>query len=251
MRFGDLTYHEIAREASRGALAVVPLGCTEQQGPHLPVGFDTWFADTLMITASEVAEDRFGIRSLVLPTLPFGSTHEHISYGAGYIDLPQALHEGVVAAVLRSLSAQGFKRIVVWPGCGGHDVGQAVGAFNVGSNRATVVVADPPFEETWRREGLPDVEGGHADSFTTSLMLHRRPNDVRREEVPPTPSKQPDRTGSELDFKRYSESGVIGDARHASAELGERLWSACVDRAADFLWEAAHQPIDSSNREPV
>jgi creatinine amidohydrolase len=131
-------------------------------------------------------------------------------------------------------------------------LGEPSMSFNLGSNRATVVVADPPFDVIWRREGLPDVEGGHADSFTTSLMLHRRPNDVRREEVPPTPSKQPDRAGSELDFRRYSETGVIGDARHASAEeLGERLWSACVDRAADFLREAAHQPIDSSNRKPV
>jgi len=35
MRFGDLTYLEIRERAEEGCLAIVPTGCTEQQGPHL------------------------------------------------------------------------------------------------------------------------------------------------------------------------------------------------------------------------
>lgn len=37
MRFGDLTFREIHERAEAGWLAVVPTGCTEQQGPHLSV----------------------------------------------------------------------------------------------------------------------------------------------------------------------------------------------------------------------
>ena len=44
MRFGELTYEEVRDKARAGLrpgeagwLAVVPTGCTEQQGPHLPV----------------------------------------------------------------------------------------------------------------------------------------------------------------------------------------------------------------------
>jgi creatinine amidohydrolase len=48
MRFGDCTYQEIAALAREGAVAVVPLGCTEQQGPHLPGDFDTWFAEAVV-----------------------------------------------------------------------------------------------------------------------------------------------------------------------------------------------------------
>jgi hypothetical protein len=55
VRYGDLTYREVARLATSGAVAIVPLGCTEQQGPHLPVDFDTWFAEALMTAASEKA----------------------------------------------------------------------------------------------------------------------------------------------------------------------------------------------------
>jgi creatinine amidohydrolase len=42
-----------------------------------------------------------------------------------------------------------------------------------------------------------------------------------------------------LDFARYSSTGVIGDPTHASAELGQRLWQAAVEQAARVLQEAA------------
>lgn len=52
-RLGDLTYQEIRECARQDWLVVIPLGCTEQQGPHLPVDFDTWFAESLMLAAAE------------------------------------------------------------------------------------------------------------------------------------------------------------------------------------------------------
>ena len=57
-RFGDLTSREIRERARFGGLAVIPTGCTEQQGPHLPVDCQTWFAETLMLAAfSAAAQD--------------------------------------------------------------------------------------------------------------------------------------------------------------------------------------------------
>jgi hypothetical protein len=69
VRYGDLTYREVAPLATSGAVAIVPLGCTEQQGPHLPVDFDTWFAEALMTAASEKAQESSDVQSLVLPAL--------------------------------------------------------------------------------------------------------------------------------------------------------------------------------------
>lgn len=127
MRFGDLTFEEIREEITAGAIAVVPMGCTEQQGPHLPVDFDSWFAETLASEGSERASEQHGIRSLVLPTLPFGPTPEHVNFGAGYVDLPAQQHDAILVAVLGSLFDQGFSKVVVWRGCGGHDLSGAVG----------------------------------------------------------------------------------------------------------------------------
>ncbi len=103
--FGDLTYREIRECARQGWLGVIPTGCTEQQGPHLPVDFDTWFAESLMVAAAEkAAQDRVA-QVLVLPAIPFGPTPEHRHFDSGYIDLPLALHHALAEAILNSLVA--------------------------------------------------------------------------------------------------------------------------------------------------
>ena len=56
MRYGDLTYEQIRDCASRGWLAIVPTGCTEQQGPHLPVDFGTWFAENPCVAGAKLCE---------------------------------------------------------------------------------------------------------------------------------------------------------------------------------------------------
>lgn len=236
MRFGDLTFQEIRQCAARGDLAIVPLGCTEQQGPHLPVDFDTWFAETLMLAAAERVGRLYGVHALVLPTLPFGPTSEHRGYGAGYIDLPAPLHEALVSAILTSLVEQGFRRIVAWQGCGGHDIGAVVDRFNrTHQGTARVFVPDPPFHAIWCRLADPTVLGGHADSFTTSIMLYLQPGAVRKDRIFDPHSRSVDWAEPDLDLSRYSPTGVVGDPTHASAELGEKLWDAVVSEATEML----------------
>jgi creatinine amidohydrolase len=146
VRFGDLTYQEIREQASLGALAVIPTGCTEQQGPHLPVDFDTWFAETLCLAAAKKAAQLYGLNVLILPVLPFGPTPEHRNFGSGYIDLPQPVHQAVISAVLTSLTDQGFQRLVIWRGCGGHNLSQVAAEFNrLQPEQIKVIILDFPY----------------------------------------------------------------------------------------------------------
>jgi creatinine amidohydrolase len=242
MRFSELTYREVALAAERGAVALVPFGCTEQQGPHLAVGFDTWFAETLAERASDRAKERFDVDSVVLPVMPFGPTPEHRNFGSGFIDLPHAVHDAVLEAVVDSLANQGFESILIWRGCGGHDLVDAVERCNRRwRDQATVTLPAHPFHEIWCRLGDPDVPGGHADSFATSIALHLRAEQVRQDLVP-EPSETPDWNSARLDFTDYSTSGVIGDARFASAELGAQLLEACVEAVAETIRDARLYP---------
>lgn len=231
MRFTDLTFREIAALASEGAVAVLPTGCTEQQGPHLGVGFDSWFAEEICLDAS----DYVGAPVLVLPALPFGPTPEHRGFGAGFIDLPVGVHEAVVDAALHSLADQGFRTIVVWRGCGEHDLSGVVDKFNARRTDACAHLPDLPYHAIWCEVGDPRVPGGHADSFTTSIALHRHPELVRLGEIPLGTSAQPDWDAPQQDFTKVSTTGVVGDATHATAALGSRLWDACVASIAATL----------------
>ena len=231
MRFTDLTYPEIAAAVADGAIAVVPTGCTEQQGPHLGVGFDSWFAEEICVAATE------GMKALVLPALPFGPTPEHRGFGHGFVDLPVDVQEAVVGATLVSLADQGFRTIVVWRGCGEHDLSGVVERFNSLRHDARASLPDLPYHDIWCAVADPRIPGGHADSFTTSIALHRHPELVRIGAVPDDVSRQPDWSSKDQDFTKVSSTGVVGDARHASAELGEQLWDACVESIATTLAE--------------
>ena len=71
-----------------------------------------------------------------------------------------------------------------WRGCGGHDLRGAVREFNRASpHEARAFLPEHPFHEVWCRLGDPDVPGGHADSFSTSISLHLRPATVRVNEI--------------------------------------------------------------------
>lgn len=226
MRFVDLTYPEIARAASAGAIAVLPTGCTEQQGPHLGVGFDSWFAEEICVAAAHRVT---GADVLVLPALPYGPTPEHKGFGAGYIDVPVPVQEALVEAALVSLADQGFRTIVVWRGCGEHDLTALVESFNAKrTDGARAFVPELPYHGIWCEVADGTVPGGHADSFTTSIALHRHPELVRTESIPTDVSAQPDWSEKHLDFTKVSSTGTVGDATHASAELGAQLWEACV-----------------------
>jgi len=240
LRFGDLTYEEIRDAAAGGSLAVVPTGCTEQQGPHLPVDFDTWSAEAIALAAAERAELEHGVRSLVLPAMPFGPASEHKNYGAGYVDIPVKVHDALIHAALDSLAGQGFRRLVVWRGCGGHDLRGVVERFNhENEGGAVALLPEQPYGEIWHRLGDPEVPGGHADSFTTSISMYLRPETVRKDLIADPRNDPVEWDDPNLDFARYSATGVIGDPTHASPELGAKLWEAVVEEAALALKEAA------------
>lgn len=236
MKFGELTYEEIKRAAKSDWIIVVPTGCTEQQGPHLPVDFDTWLAEEVCLAAAKRAAEDFGVQSLVLPAFPFGPASEHRGFGAGYIDVPQEIHEGLVVAVLRSLTDQGFKRIVIWRGCGGHRLDAAVRNFlnDVGSD-VNVFLPTSPYQRVWQEIGEDQAPGGHADAFATSLALHLRPEAVRVDEIRSPSFELPDWSDPSLDLTDFTDTGSIGDPTRASSELGRRLWVAVVDEAAATL----------------
>ncbi len=244
MLFGELTFEEIKRSAEEKWLVIIPTGCTEQQGLHLPVDFDTWFVEKLSLAASKHARKEYGINSLVLPAMPFGPTPEHRGFGSGYIDLPQSVHELVLTAVLDSLVTQGFEKMIIWRGCGGHDLRSVTERFNeTQAGKAKVYQPELPYYKIWCRVSDPAIPGGHADSFSTSLALHLRPAAVRKEKIFNPNSEAVDWEDAELDFSQYTKTGVIGDPTYASEELGAKLWQRTVEEVSKVVRQVASTVI--------
>jgi creatinine amidohydrolase len=224
MLFTDFTYEELRDVAPSVEAVLIPLGCTEQQGPHMRVGFDTRMVTSLCVEAA-AALDAAGVPTLVLPELPFGH---------GYVNLRQSTHEAVVLDILNSLAEQGFRRLMVWRGCGQHELGRPVEQFNASSAGARAyqpVCNYGAICEVVLGAGIP---GGHADSFATSIGYHLYGlGGVLADRIPgPSPAFE---WQKEMDFAAISPTGVLGDPTHASPEHGERLWQLCVQEAVGLV----------------
>ena len=223
---GARTWPEVrAHGAERAPLLAVPLGSTEQHGPHLPLDTDTVIATAL---AAALARRRGDV--LVAPALAYGSSGEHAGF-PGTLSIGTAALTTVLVELTRSASAFCRGTVLV---CG-H-----------GGNRDAVDAA----AERLREEGRPalawmaSVPGGdaHAGRTETSLMLALDPDRVRRAEAAagdPRPLAELMPRLRAAGVAAVSPNGVLGDPAGAGAAEGERLLAALADHlaAAVAAWD--------------
>lgn len=218
-RLDELTWTEL-RDAPRRVLAV-PLGSTEQHGPHLPLSTDSEIAAEL---TGRLAADRDDV--VVAPTMPYGSSGEHAGF-PGTISIGREALAQVLIEVIRSAKSSGFEGVVFVCGHGGN--------------------ADPlrRVAEQMRQEGhdvlafMPRWEGdAHAGRLETSMMLALRPASVRRESATvgnTTPLSELLPALRTDGVKAVSANGVLGDATGASAAEGEALLAAAAGQLIDAV----------------
>lgn len=204
--FAELTRTELAELAPR-SLVVVPLGATEQHGPHLPTGTDFFHAEWVARDAATRAAGQISL--VVTPTLPFGSSEHHFPFG-GTISLPTTIYYEAVTAIIESLARDGFRRIFLVNGHGGnHELIQLV-ARDIALRLPVAVAASSWWSAAWEvmvAAGAHEVGRlpGHAGGFETSLVMAMRPELVARE----LPDREPNPSPADLRWP-----GLIREERH-------------------------------------
>lgn len=207
MRLGDLTWPEVDRHG-RGRVLVVPLGATEQHGPHLPIDTDTRIACVL---AERLAERRDDV--VIAPPIPYGSSGEHAEF-PGTLSIGQEALELVIVELVRS--ADHFDGVVLLSGHGGNAEALSRGVSRLLSEGRNVLA--------W----FPSVPGGdaHAGHVETSILLALDAGavDMAEARAGARESLQDlmDRLRSS-GVRSVSLDGVLGDPTTATPAEGERL----------------------------
>jgi creatinine amidohydrolase len=231
MDWERMTLEEVGAAASAAAVAVLPIGATEQHGPHLATGTDTASAALVARRAAARTED------IVLPALPYGCSLGHGDSWPGTISLHPTTLTGVVVEIGRWVRASGFTRLVMvnghatnGPPCQSallqlrHEISDLRLRF------VSLFDLSPAIAERYAR----DAQDYHANEAETSILLHADPGMVR----PDRAVDEPDRTiGRELQYPMptVTRSGVVGAPSTASAGAGAELLDMLVDALAGLL----------------
>ncbi len=228
--------------AERGAVVLLPVASTEQHGPHLPTGVDDMLVtEVCRRTAGLLAPD---IPIVVAPTVWCGLADHHVAFG-GTFSISLATYHALLRDLCRSILKAGFAKIVLVNGHAGNIAGLAAIATDL-TREMEAPIASATYFMVAAREiaGLLEDQGGlmHACEAETSMMMAAVPELVNRSRLSDAHGPAFDVASSLLPtlkrsvpFDRLTSTGVLGDARRASASKGEALLAACAAALAASL----------------
>ena len=246
-----LTAEALRALADRRAIVLLPVASTEQHGPHLPTGVDSFFAAELCRRTARQLGEQFS--AVVAPTLWCGLADHHLPFG-GTFTLSLTTYLAVLRDLCRSIIGAGFGKIVLVNGHGGNIQGLAAISTELAREFGASIAMTTYFMEALAetRALLEDQDGVmHAGEAETSMMMAVLPDLVQTSRLPDAHGPMFDIASSLLPtlrrvvtFDDLTPSGVAGDARRATAAKGEALLDACSRNLATRL--QAGEPWDGS-----
>jgi len=223
---------------------LVPVGSTEQHGPHLPLDTDAVIADAVARrVAAVMASGRPDPGLLVAPAVAYGASGEHQAF-PGTCSIGTAALQLLTVELVRSIRTWAG-RVVLVNGHGGN--GEALRA-------AVSQLRAEGHPVAWAPCAAPGIGGrwdAHAGFTETSLMLHLHPERVRLGQAEPGNVAPLDRLLPALvrdGVAVVSTNGVLGDPAGATATDGARLLETM---ATDIARSVAVGQPDDTGRLPV
>ncbi len=266
----ELSWKDVQGYLKTNDMVIIPIGSTEQHGPHLPLGTDAYIA----VDVAKRISERTGV--LVAPVVLAGYSLYHKGF-PGTLSLKPDTMERVLYETAEILIGYGFRRIMFLNAHGGNRIVESRVVHRINQNTPAVAATIGIGSPVSREEDIPeDWFDQHAGPDETSMMLFLEPGLVRmdRAEKPRirfTPQMRellrrgrenpalmsifwsllatPEETGKGGASHQISSNGVwaLSDPRQAAAPRGEALVSRRVEDAVSFI--EAWKPVKSSKTE--
>lgn len=230
--------------ASDRSTIIWPFGAVEQHGPHLPLGTDSLFVDAILNEVMQLMPEEIPLKRI--PTQYIGFSPEHLGF-SGTLSLSSQILTLMIKEVGKQLSEIGFKRLILLNAHGGQ-----ISLLNTASRELRVIAPKLSVFPCFLWSGVDgldnlltksEIENGlHASLAETSLMMSIKKERVGDErpcegisiDIPKGWSLEGDSPTAWF-TKDISNSGVIGDSRGASSELGNEIKKLLVNHWYNML----------------
>jgi len=233
----QLSWTEARERLQSTKVALIPVGSTEQHGPHLPLGTDFLTAQAL----ARAAADETG--AVCTPTVPVGVSAHHQQFWGTLSVSPDAFRAYMRDLAL-SLAAHGVKRLAFVNGHGGNSSALLEVCRDLRHRGVFAALwnwwLDPEVQKLL--EDLFESRGTHAGASETSIMWYLDERLVKRDKLEKAAARASEtfavvRYGAQfpLDTLDFSESGATLDPREASPKAGEQIFNAAKGRLIELI----------------
>lgn len=251
IRLEELPWPEVAKTRDAcGGFLLLPIGATEQHGPHLPIHCDTVIAERTCAYASA----KTGIP--VLPALAYTVSSGHTMKWPGTFSLTHETFIATIREIALWAVGTGWSKLLLVNSHFGNDASLRVaverirlefpGRLQIGLKNTFHLSG-----EIWD-DFISDADDLHANKAETDLLLHLCPETVRMDLV----EDDPDRTGGTVfsyPVAQTSLNGITGKPSLGDAAHGETLFRKMGDALAAFIETARVEtpPLDPAHWEHI
>ncbi len=228
-------------------IAILPLGATEQHGPHLPAETDSIIAQAVSARAVSLIKDSMMVELLPVETVGYSIEHSDFP-GTRTLRYDGAVERWIAIGAEQKL--RGVNKLVMLNAHGGNSPLMTIVATELRVRHAMLAVAT-----SWTRFGYPpglvdELEksvGIHGGFVETSVMLALRPDLVAMDKAENFPSRQSHWAEVNRHLRAYgphafgwkmrdlNTRGAAGNAAASTAEAGERLLAHAASGFAELL----------------
>ncbi len=260
--WSDNTSEAFAKLDHERLIAILPVGATEQHGPHLPLNVDTAIVNGVV----EAVIERLPADSpaLFLPTQAIGKSNEHSRYPGTLTFSAETLIRTWIE-IGACVAASGVRKMVLLNGHGGQ-----ISTMDIVARELRVRHDMLVFSVNWFGLGMPDglydeqemLTGIHAGDMETSIMLALAPQlvdmDKARDFRPLIDTFQRDyqhiglNRGAKPGWQAQDmhPAGACGNATVATADKGQATIDFAADRIAEVLQEVDRAPLTWLDNRP-
>lgn len=251
--YDKLTWAEMRQAIADERVIILPVGTTEQHGPHLPLDVDNYLCQSVCEGAAKLVPDDV----LLMPPLSYGFNWHHIDF-PGTIGIAWDNYVRFLLDIIKSVAHHGFKKVLIVNGHGSNRTLVEVAARQATMDSSVICAGFSYFELGLDaiREVRESPRGwaAHADELETSLYLYLRPDGVRRDLIQAENNMLPSdfwwqdvEAGGSIGmmewWSTFSRTGVLGDPTLATREKGEVLYNAMTERLAALVREFKARPM--------